>query len=354
MEIKQNSILFIAYDCSNKAVWNALKMHIELVYLAGYNISFMVNEKYQEIVKEDYPNSKIYTYKNLFDLMIKLNRVSETKIYSPVTFCTLASFLAKVLKSKEIYYWVQGVIPEESFLRHKSKIRYIILSLIEYLSLTISTKQIFVSNEMQRYLEKKYKKQYNNSIVVPCISEFNYDNSIKEKDSFIYLGGMSAWQRIDKMLKFFNDIVKVKHNAKLYIATLERQKAQEYIELYLDKENFSRVEVLSLENRDEVQHFLSTKEYGFLIREESVVNYVSSPIKLAEYLSCGVNLIISASVKSYASYIEKNGSGISLKENDNIIDKIKNYTPSIEKALETYRYFFSKDKHILNYKELLK
>ena len=354
MEIEQKSILFIAYDCNNNAVWNALKIHVKLVHSLGYNISFIVDEKYQEIVKKDYPYSKIYTYKSLFDLMIKLNKLPETKIYSPVTISTLASLVAKIVKSKEIYYWVQGVIPEESFLRHKSKLRYTILSLMEQFSLAISTKQIFVSDEMQRYLEKKYKKRYRKSIVVPCISEFSDDKSIKEKDSFVYIGGMSAWQRIDKMLLIFNDIVTINSNAKLYIATLEKQKAQEYIERYLDKENSNRVEVLSLEKREEIQNFLSTKEYGFLIREENVVNHVSSPIKLAEYLSCGVNVIISTSVKSYASYIDENGAGVSLNEDEKIIDKFKNYTSNRENALDVYRHFFSEETHLLHYKELLK
>lgn len=354
MEIEQKNILFIAYDCNNKAVWNALKIHIKLVHLLGYRNSFIVDKKYQEIVKQDYPDSRVYTYKNLFDLMIKLNKLPDKKIYSPATFSTLASLLARVVKSKEVYYWVQGVIPEESFLRHKSKLRYTILSLIEYISLAISTKQIFVSDEMQKYLEKKYKRRYPNSIVVPCISEFSDDKSTKEKDSFVYIGGMSAWQRIDKMLEIFNNIVKMNSNAKLYIATLEKQKAEEYIELYLDKKNSNRVEVLSLENRKEIQNFLSTKEYGFLIREENVVNHVSSPIKLAEYLSCGVNVIISASVKSYASYIDKHGAGISLKENEKIIKKFKNYTPNRKKALDVYRDFFSEETHLQNYKELLK
>ncbi|HFU75102.1 MAG TPA: hypothetical protein ENK66_02545, partial [Arcobacter sp.] len=253
MEVKKKNMLFIAYDCQNKAVWNALKIHIKLIQSLGYTITFIVDERYKEIVKLDYPHTTIYTYKSLLNLMIKLKDLPERKIYSPATFSTIATLLVKIFKLKEVYYWVQGVIPEESFLRHKSKVRYILLSLIEYLSLALSTKQIFVSDEMQKYLEKKYKKQYSQSIVVPCISEFKDDKSDKEKDSFVYIGGMSAWQRVDKMLVIFDEIVKINSNAKLYIATLEKQQAEEYIELYLSKENHERVEVLSLNNREEIQ-----------------------------------------------------------------------------------------------------
>ena len=353
MEIKKNTIVIIAYGCYNSAVWNAFQMHIEFIRTMGYPVSFIVEKKYSEIVKKDYPKNKLYTYRNIFDLMIKLINLKEESIYSPAAGISISTFFAKVIKNKKVYYWVQGIIPEESFLKHQSKIRYFVLSVIEYLALTISSKQIFVSDEMKMHLEMKYKKKYSKSIIVPCISEFEDDNSVKEKDSFVYLGGMSAWQRVDRMLELFNDIVEYsKPNAKLYIATLEKQKAQIYIHDYLAPKYHKNVEVLSIVNRDDVSHFLSTKEFGFLIREESVVNYVSSPIKLAEYLSCGVNVIISESVKSYASTIEENGAGINLKENERFNISFNQYISNRENAHKVYDYFFSAKKHLESYAKL--
>jgi len=354
MEIENKSILFIAYDCHNKAVWNAFKLHIELIHSLGYNLSFIVDEKYKEIVELDYPTAQIHTYSNFFYLIFQLNKLPEKKIYSPATFPVVASLLSKILNSKELYYWVQGIIPEESFLRHKSKIRFKILSGIEYISLALSSKQIFVSQEMQNYLEKKYNTQYKNSIIVPCISEFKDDNSKKEKDSFVYIGGMSAWQRIDQMLEIFSYILSIKPNAKLYIATLEKKLARDYIEQYIELKYHENIEVLSINNRKDIPYFLSTKEYGFLIREDNIVNHVASPIKLAEYLSCGVNVIISTSIKSYASYIEDNHAGINLNKQRDIIQKLKHFIPNRISAIEVYEHFFSKNQHSLNYQTLLK
>ena len=353
MEIKKNRIVFIAYGCYNSAVWNAFQMHIEFIRTLGYPISFIVEEKYSEIVKKDYPKNKLYTYRNIFDLMIKLTNVEEEILYSPASGITTSTLFAKAIKNKKVYYWVQGVIPEESFLKHQSKIRYFVLSIIEYLALTISSKQIFVSDEMKIYLEMKYKKSYSKSIVVPCVSEFKDDNSVKEKDSFVYLGGMSAWQRVDRMLELFNDIVEYsKPNAKLYIATLEKQQAEAYVQKYLSPKYHKNVKVLSIVNREEIPHFLSTKEFGFLIREESVVNYVSSPIKLAEYLSCGVNVIISESVKSYASIIEKNGAGIKVEEQERFRSSFNQYISNRDNAHKVYDYFFSSEKHLKSYSKL--
>jgi len=346
-------MLLIAYDCNNNAVWNALKLHVEFIESVGENVSFIVDTRYYEIVKNDYPEYYIESYSGILDLMLKLIRIDDNKIFSPVMFTTLYAFLAKVFKSKEIYYWVQGAVPEESFLRHQSKLRNSILSAIEYGALSVSDKNILVSDEMQKHLEKKHKKRYKNSIVVPCVSEFSYDGSPKEKDSFVYIGGMSAWQRIDLMLQMFNQIMKFKPHAHLYIATLEKEIATQYINEHLDKAYHDNVKLLSICDRSQIAHFLSTKEYGFLIREDSVVNQVSSPIKLAEYLSCGVNVIMSAAVKSYAPLIETNHAGISIDLDNAITDRLLEFSPNTQNAIEVYQRYFSKNQHIESYTQFL-
>lgn len=350
---KGEMMVFIAYGCQNKAVWNALKLHVDFIASTGEAVSFMVDKRYYKQVKSDYSDKLIYRYSNTFDLMLQLVKINDTKIFSPVMFTTLYSGLAKILKSKEVYYWVQGSVPEESFLRHKSKLKNRLLSAIEYGALSVADKKILVSDEMQKHLEKKHNRRYKNSIIVPCVSEFSYDGSPKEKDSFVYLGGMSAWQRIDVMLQMFNSIMKFKPHAQLYIATLEEETATYYINQYLEKGYHGNVKLLSINNRTEIAHFLSTKAYGFLIREDIVVNQVSSPIKLAEYLSCGVNVIISDAVKSYASIIEDEGAGICVAIDHDITKKLQNFTPSIDNAIEVYQKYFSTKQHTHSYSQLL-
>jgi glycosyltransferase involved in cell wall biosynthesis len=346
-------MLFIAYGCHSKAVWNAIKLHVEFAKELNEPISFMVEEKYSHLVKSDYPHSKIYTYTSMLDLMFKLTKVEDESIFSPVMYTTLFSLLSKLVKAKKIYYWVQGSVPEESFLRNKSKSRYYLLSTIEYLALTISNKKIFVSPEMKNYLEKKFHKKFKNTVIVPCISEFTYDGSLKEKDSFVYIGGMSAWQRIDVMLEMFNEILEKNSNSRLYIATLEKEIAERLIQRHIHKKYHQNIELLTIENREEIARFLSTKEYGFLIREDIVVNHVSSPIKLAEYLSCGVNVIISEAVKSYAPIIDKNGAGIKVANHKDFMDSFTPFQHNKVAAIEVYKNYFSKEKHLMSYQKLL-
>jgi glycosyltransferase involved in cell wall biosynthesis len=354
LEIEKKKILFIAYDCENKAVWNAIKLHVEFARNSQKEILFIADSRYKHIVEKDYPNTKVYSYTSLLNLTLQLTKIDTEYIFSPVMFTTICSFPAKLLNKKRILYWVQGAVPEESYLRHKSKLRYYFLSTIEYLALKIADKNIFVSTEMKKVLEKKTKRKLENSIVIPCISEFKYDGSNKEKDSFVYIGGMSAWQRVDSMLKFFNTIAEKRPKAKLYIATLEQDKAKQLIQTYLNKKFENRVILLSINDRKEIPHFLSTKEYGFLMREDIIVNNVSSPIKLAEYLSCGVNVIISHAISSYASLVEENKAGIKIESDNMALKKLENFSVNSQKSIQLYNDYFSEDIHQHNYLKLFK
>jgi glycosyltransferase involved in cell wall biosynthesis len=60
---------------------------------------------------------------------------------------------------------------------------------------------------------------------------------------------------------------------------------------------------------DKVPLYLIAADYGLLIREESVTNKVASPVKFAEYLACGLKIIISPNLGDYSEYVINNDCG---------------------------------------------
>jgi len=344
-------MIVIANDCNNSAVWGALKLHIEFLKKCNKDITLLIPSRYAHHIKDEVSECKVVEYKNTFDELIKLATLPDREIFAPDMMGATLSFLAKI-KGKKIYYWMQGAVPEESYMRNGSKLRLTILSFIEKFALKISNGYIFVSSYMKEYIEKKHNCTFEPSIVVPCVSDIAYNGTQKEKDSFVYVGGMSVWQRVDKMLEIFKDIKSLKSNAKFYIATRELDSAKELIEKIIPTEFNEDIILTSFDNRKAIEEFLSSKEYGFLIRDESVVNYVASPIKLAEYLSCGVNVIVSSSVKSYAPLVNKMGAGV-VVDKDNKID-IKKLESNYQNALKLYHDIFDKENHIKSYNNLIK
>lgn len=231
----------------------------------------------------------------------------STHVVAPTFFSVILLRLLLLGLQVKIVYWVQGDVPAESFLKNSSKARFYILKYLELIALKMSDSCIYVSDYMKSYYDRLVLKK---SIVLPCISTLKKVNSVVRcKSSYCYIGGMSEWQKIDWMLQYMNCVFHIDNLASLKIATRDKLKAKELVSHFIDKKYLDRVIIVSLSNESEVEEFLSGIEFGFLLREESNVNYVSSPIKLAEYLSCGVNVLLSPSIKSYAKAVSNYGAG---------------------------------------------
>ena len=65
---------------------------------------------------------------------------------------------------------------------------------------------------------------------------------------------------------------------------------------------------------NEVPKYLLAADYGLLIRENTVTNQVASPVKFAEYLACGLPVIISRNLGDYSEFVTKNNCGYLLNE----------------------------------------
>ena len=59
----------------------------------------------------------------------------------------------------------------------------------------------------------------------------------------------------------------------------------------------------------QVSKYLGVGNYGLLIREKSITNLVASPVKFAEYLACGLNVIISEGIGDYSEFVAAHGCG---------------------------------------------
>lgn len=312
----------------NLAVWNALTLHIDLI--KNYReVKVIVSEIFYNNYlplkdKERYEYIVINSKVELF----KLLNSNSKDIFTISIFDTLELKLISYTSFKRIktFFWVQGVVPEESFMRNQSKLRFNILSFLEKLALKISDSHVFVSDYMVSFYKEKYNFKSMNYTIVPCSSDLKYTGIEKIRNSFCYIGGLSKWQKIEEALKIYSDIQNKLDNSEFHLITRDIEQAKVIIDKY---ENIkSKIKIYSLDNRKEIEETLSKMEFGFLLREDVPVNNVSSPIKLAEYLSCDVNVIISDSIYSYASYIKDYKAGIVVDKNFNL-NQIPKYNSEV-------------------------
>ena len=72
-------------------------------------------------------------------------------------------------------------------------------------------------------------------------------------------------------------------------------------------------------------------DYGYVYRNQTETNKVASPVKIAEYLSCGLKLLISNSLGDYSNLTLLNNLGYNLDSNDFIFSNIQK-VDKVEKA----------------------
>ena len=204
----------------------------------------------------------------------------------------LRDFLKSYLKYKteNTIYWFQGIQPEEYLMLNnytaKAKIVKKALDKLESWVLKKAKYAFFVSDRMKQHFETKHNHKTENSIIIPCfnkhINKEMFFNTKKEA-SFVYAGSLFAWQCFDKTILLFKEIQKQLPEASLTILTNEIDKAKEDIEA-LEISNYE-VKFVPLQQLDDE---LSKYKYGFIIRDNILINNVSTPTKMSSYLSVGL------------------------------------------------------------------
>lgn len=294
------------------------------VYKAYYRLIFLLSGS--SLKSENYINS--YEGIRNFDYIVCAN-----------IWQILQTWVHTIGSNTKIIFWIQGVVAEESYLKNKSKMRFYILKMIEFFCLYLSDAYIFVSPYMKDVYSSKNIVRGKPNLVIPCVSDLDYKHVGKKPLSFCYLGGMSEWQNFPTIVKMMSEINDKYPQSSFKIATNETILASSVIDNCASDNLKNKIKLCSLFSKKDIEEFLSECEFGFLIRDDIIVNQVSSPIKMAEYLSCGVNVITTKAIRSYSPLLGQAGIIIESIADINII----NFKANTEAALKLYNEMFSQD-----------
>jgi glycosyltransferase involved in cell wall biosynthesis/GT2 family glycosyltransferase len=185
---------------------------------------------------------------------------------------------------------VHGAVPEE-FRYHGDPIRARIYEKYERLAVRKADYIIVVSEAMKRHLEGKYKGSVRGKfIVIPNIPEVTIDRSEKHyidgKPVVIYAGGLHKWQQVPKMIEA---ISKQADKCLYRLFCPEPDKMQTMLP---EKLRFNSNIQIDSKPHKELIRIYSRSHYGFVLRENHVINRVACPTKLVEYIAMGVVPIV--------------------------------------------------------------
>jgi len=296
--------------CNYHAKYN--KHKVKLIALCNNkDISLLkpIDAEYELIKILKFPRMFVPIINKLRALSLK-KTIKEDLLWADVIHCrghvgaAFAINLLNIFKIKKpVIADIRGAVVEEFvgnntfisnfYAKEAKKIEKLIFQKANYL--------FFVSENMREYYKNKYHFQQQSSVFPTIVDEsfFYKSDEIREeyrkklkignKITYIYVGGANYWQNLDKILLRFNEI-----NIK---------KPGEYFFIILTTDidwvnNFCIKNSIKTDNMyinqipyNEVGKYLNASDFGIIIRENNIINYVASPTKVNEYLACGLKII---------------------------------------------------------------
>ncbi len=176
-----------------------------------------------------------------------------------------------------------------------------------------------VSSKLVSYWKEIYGYDSDEHAVIPCTLNSSFtaalpDSATLERckialgfnsDDVIltYSGSSAGWQSFSMVDEFLTQLIGA--NPKLKVLFLSPSLPEGLV----SSRYFPGRILNKWVKPAEVSALLAVCDYGLIIRERSVTNRVSSPVKFAEYLSCGLSILISAEIGDYSEFVSANSCG---------------------------------------------
>lgn len=240
-------------------------------------------------------------------------------------------------------HWFQGLPAEEDYMQTHSKLRRMGLNLFDRMTVNNCAFGFFVSHQLKEYVTRKFHVEVPNFFIMPCFNEIINKNNffIPEKyehNTFCYVGStVDAWQKFEYIVEIYKYIELHYEDCLFKIITPNPEEAEKYAV----KHKLKNVIIKSVA-QDRVSAEICDCKFGFIIRDNNIVNNVATPTKLSNYLSNGIMPIFSDSLLAYTE-LAKEHPYLYVVNEDNILKVIddfisKRYEPQL--ILDAYNKIF--------------
>lgn len=176
-----------------------------------------------------------------------------------------------------------------------------------------------VSHALVNYWKSDCGFESQKHVIIPCtlsndfIFEFPGEYELKnlkreagfnEEDIvMVYSGSSAGWQSFSLVEEKMTRVMESNTKVKLLWLTHDFNRQSDFVKRFE-----KRIVTNWLQPKD-VRKYLLAADYGILYRENSVTNQVASPVKFAEYLSCGLDVLISNNLGDFSKFVQEQGCG---------------------------------------------
>jgi GT2 family glycosyltransferase/glycosyltransferase involved in cell wall biosynthesis len=202
----------------------------------------------------------------------------------------------------------------------RSRLKFWGIRLLERLFLRRYTAVTTVSTAMGAYFEQR--DGVSRSLLVPCgvdPRKFRYseENRVRlraelgvgDRFVFVYSGGADLWQRRSEMIRVFQAAAAADWDPSqrpfFLLVSADPDGWRKFV-APLDPRDYAVVAA----PHDGVAAYLSAADAAFLLRTRRLVDVVSCPVKFAEYLACGLPVLISPDIGDYTALVDRHRVGV--------------------------------------------
>jgi glycosyltransferase involved in cell wall biosynthesis len=171
---------------------------------------------------------------------------------------------------------------------------------------------IVVSRALGRYVLKQYGIPGSKLSVIPCCTDanlFHIDPELRDRtrielglsDRLIctHLGSFFESYESEQLVRTFHSLRERYPAAHLLAVTRDKDAARGFLSRHLPEGTFT----VTAAAHERVPALLNATDLGFLLRRASPDIETSSPARFAEYLNCGVPVVITSGVGDFSSLV---------------------------------------------------
>lgn len=361
---KNRKIVFLVQEiCSPIFQVQSLPILLELKKEFEIKIISIEDDLPKKIASEEFQKSsailvnnfklEIITYRDIFILPKIINQIIQlvpqlyfkskknqfyffhARGYVPAI---VLHYLKKIFSIKFIFD-MRGVFVDELKLLHQyseKNIRIRFWRHLEQCAIKSSEFTVVVSKPFKRYVENidPFKQSFviKNAIIKKKLLKNNFIKirqkqreklRVHDKIVWVYSGSLYKWQLFPKMIEYFSIVNSIFTNLYFLVICNEKADVAEnlFVKWNIPKANYKVVSV----HPSNVINYMIAGDIGLLLRNRSIINEVSDPLKFVEYLYTGLFVIISQGIGDTEELVGRYNLGVVLESNEKseFIDKYK-------------------------------
>jgi len=244
-------------------------------------------------------------------------------VHSRATVPAVMGYIIARLTGKKFIFDIRGLMAEEYVdgnLWKRESFLYKTTLWIEKKLINKADHLIVLTENIKEFLLNSNKKKYNITVIPCCvdIKRFNKESDLtgvlkdryklSGKFVFLYIGSVGTWYLLEEMMDFFiasrNIINKahfliLTHVDKNMVIDICRRKNISHDDITVDSAGF-----------DDMPFYIKLADAGIFFIKPCFSKRSSCPTKFAEYLSCGLPLVINAGIGDTDKIVRDHNLGV--------------------------------------------